>query len=117
MERVFVSSVRRVTFELTAVIAGVVVPTIVAAQEQAHEWWRETHPLWWIGGVWGIVSILLMVLVFWGLIIAGIVVGARWLASRETQRRSDPALDILRQRYARGEIESDEFETKKRVLR
>ncbi len=103
-------------FQLTAVILGVVVPTIVAAQEQAHEWWRGAHPLLWIGGVWGIVSILLMVLVFWGLIISGIVVGVRWFASHDRQARSDPAVDILRRRYARGEIDRDEFEARKRDL-
>jgi putative membrane protein len=32
------------------------------------------------------------------------------------EARSDPALDILRQRYARGEINKEEFETKKRDL-
>ena len=39
------------------------------------------------------------------------------MAVRQGQgARSDPALDILRQRYARGEINQDEFEAKKRDL-
>lgn len=59
---------------------------------------------------------MLMMLVFWGLVIAGIVVGIRWLARQGWDSRPDAALDVLRQRYARGEINKDEFEAKKRDL-
>jgi len=46
----------------------------------------------------------------------GIVLGIRWLVTQGRESRSDSALDILRQRYARGEINKDEFEAKKRDL-
>ena len=59
---------------------------------------------------------LLMMLVFWGLIIVGLVLGIRWLVSQGRESRSDSAMDILRQRYARGEIDKDEFEARKRDL-
>jgi uncharacterized membrane protein len=38
------------------------------------------------------------------------------LARDPRHDRADAALDILRQRYARGEISREEFETKKRDL-
>jgi len=36
--------------------------------------------------------------------------------SETKERRGDSALEILRQRYARGEINKDEFEARKRDL-
>lgn len=59
--------------------------------------------------------VLLMVL-FWGLVIAGLVLGIRWLTSQGKETRSDSAMEVLRQRYARGEIDKEEFETKKKDL-
>jgi putative membrane protein len=60
---------------------------------------------------------MLMMLVFWGLVIVGIVLGIRWVATQgRDSRATDPALDILRQRYARGDIGKEEFEAKKRDL-
>jgi putative membrane protein len=59
---------------------------------------------------------MLMMLVFWGLIIVGLVLGLRWLVSQSRESRSDTALDILRQRYAPGELDKEEFEAKKRDL-
>ncbi len=55
-------------------------------------------------------------LVFWVLAIVGLVVGIRWLATQGRESRSDTALEILRQRHARGEINKDEFDAKKRDL-
>ncbi|MBI1848430.1 MAG: SHOCT domain-containing protein [Candidatus Rokubacteria bacterium] len=70
----------------------------------------------WMWGAWGL-GMMLMMLVFWGLVIAGIVVAIRWLAHAGGGVRPDRALDILRERYARGEINKDEFEAKQRDLR
>ena len=56
--------------------------------------------------------------IFWILIIVGLiwlVIGATRSRGEETTR-DESALDILRQRYARGEIDRDEFEQKKRDL-
>jgi putative membrane protein len=60
---------------------------------------------------------MVVMLVFWGLVIAGIVLAIRWLASAGGGAKSDRALDILRERYARGEINKEEFEAKQRDLR
>jgi len=91
-------------------------PAIAAAQERAPEWGWGMHPMWGVWGAWGI-GMLLMMLVFWGVVIVGIVLAIRWLASQgKASRSSDTALDILRQRYARGDISKEEFDAKKRDL-
>ena len=54
---------------------------------------------------------------FWALVIIGLVVGIRWLLGRgRRDERPNTALEILRQRYARGEINKEEFEAKKKDL-
>ena len=70
------------------------------------------HPIWSRGGA----SMFLTMLLFWGLLIAGAVLGIRWLLGQGRESQSDSALEILRQRYARGEISKDEFDAKKRDL-
>jgi len=92
--------------------AGPTMPVAVAAQERVYEWGWGMHPMW---GVWG-AGMMLMMLVFWGVVIVAIVLGIRWLVSQGGHPSSDTALEILRQRYARGEIDKQEFEAKKRDL-
>ena len=70
-------------------------------------------------------------LLFWGLVIAGIVTLVRWAGARSgtgsgAQSGAPPPssaaapartpLLILQERYARGEIERDEYEIKRRDL-
>ena len=94
------------------VLSSVVMPMLAWAQERPYDWWGM-HYMW---GAWGI-GMGLMMLLFWGLIIVALVLGIRWLISEgKAAPRSDSALDILRQRYARGEINKEEFETKRREL-
>jgi len=70
------------------------------------------------GGGWGWFGFIHMVL-WWFLIILGIAVLAKWLigASGGTRGEGDRALSILRERYARGEIDKAEFEARERDLR
>ncbi|MFQ5961192.1 MAG: SHOCT domain-containing protein [Candidatus Methylomirabilales bacterium] len=73
-------------------------------------------------GSWGIAMMLLNFLVgllLLGLFILGIVAGAQWLLGRRTHGTQTPeesALDILKKRYARGELTKEEFEAKKRDI-
>lgn len=99
---------------LLGMLAGVGIPLAAWAQERPYDFWGM-HPLWGMWGAWGF-GMMLMMLVFWGLIIVGLVLGIRWLVSQGRESGSDTALDILRQRYARGEIDKEEFEARKRDL-
>ena len=63
---------------------------------------------------------MLFQLLFWLVIIFLIVWGVKQLAERSHNSnqltRKDNALEILRERYAKGEIDKQEFESKKRDL-
>ena len=71
--------------------------------------------IWGLSGPWHL-GIMLLMLAFWGAVIAGVVLSIRWLRSQGERRGSDPALEILRQRYARGDISKEEFDAKRRDL-
>ncbi len=102
---------RPTTGWIVGVLSGMSIPVTAWAQERPYEYWGM-HSMW---GPWGI-GMMLMMLVFWGLVIVALVLGIRWLVTQGREPRTDSALDILRQRYARGEINKEEFETKKREL-
>ena len=87
----------------------------VMGQERPWEWGRGMHPGGWMWGAGGLVMMCMM-FVFWGLVIAGLVLGIRWLVRQGRDGQPDRALEILRERYARGEINKDEFEARRRDL-
>jgi putative membrane protein len=68
---------------------------------------------------WGWVWMSLSMVVFWGAVIAGIVAAIRYLGAAQ-DRTSGPAprtpQDVLAERYARGEIEEDEYQGRLRTL-
>ena len=69
-----------------------------------------------IGGFGAGFGLILMIF-WWLLVIAGIVFLVRWLVNQARGRSGGKsALDILKERYARGEISKSEFEDKKRDL-
>ncbi|MFH1032549.1 MAG: SHOCT domain-containing protein [Chloroflexota bacterium] len=70
----------------------------------------------WAGGTgWGWFMPILMI-VFWGLVIWAIVALVRGLSSGGGSRQEESALDVLKKRYARGEISKEEYEAKKKDL-
>jgi putative membrane protein len=75
--------------------------------------------MWWYGwGGW--LAMSLMMVIFWGLVIVGGI--AAWRAAgrndREQQRvdRRSPE-ELLDERFARGEIDADEYTRRRELLR
>ncbi len=62
---------------------------------------------------WGWWFMIAGMVIFWGLIIAAII----FLARRPTRSERSSAEDILADRYARGEIDHDEFERRRALIR
>lgn len=77
------------------------------------------HGTGWFGGI--------MMFVFWIALLAGLIVFIRWLWLSTSHKAAggggggdpasgDPALTILRERYAKGEIDKEEYEAKLKIL-
>jgi putative membrane protein len=74
------------------------------------------HMMWdgWTGWMMGPLAMLLWIAV---LVVLAVLL-FRWLAGRgdAPPRGTRSAIDILRERYARGEIDREEYEERRRVL-
>ena len=63
----------------------------------------------------------LMMIVFLAVVVMVVVLAVRWIGGSGHAAAAPPpsgktALDILNERFARGEIDKDEFEDRKRLL-
>ncbi len=77
------------------------------------------HGHMWGGGAHWIIGPIMMVL-FVAAIVAVVVLIVRWLGGAGgvgAGARPKAALDILEERFARGEIDKDEFEQRRQALR
>jgi putative membrane protein len=74
------------------------------------------HMMGGMGG-WGMGGLML---VFWGLVLFGLILMINWLLaatrSESNGRRTCDALDILKTRYAKGEIDREDYEQMRREL-
>ncbi len=93
------------------------VPALAQTSVQQSDYWHY-------GRDWGwghMISGGLMMILFWGGVILAILFAVRALGGGSKQGEThgssrNKALDILHERFARGEIEKDEFEQRKRLL-
>ena len=59
----------------------------------------------------------IFMIVFWGLLIVGLIFLVRYLiGNTKASKGEESALEILKKRYARSEIDKEEFEQKKKDL-
>ena len=94
---------------------------------EAHGRWGEGYGGWGMGpgmmGGWGMGWLgMIVMIIFWVLVIAGLVFLIKFLIQttkgEKTVVGAGPtrATDILKERYAKGEIDKEEFEKMKRDL-
>ena len=74
-------------------------------------WGNHGYGMGWFGGIF--------MILFWAVVIVCIVFAIRYLTtgkvSPSERAQSDP-LKILQERYARGEINTEEYEERKKAL-
>ena len=113
-----------VRFVAVAGAALAIVPGVAWAQAlaDAERYAWGPHMMWW-GGGWAMIFGPLFMILFLAVLIAVVVLLVRWLGGprqgtmppHHTPPSRTP-LDILKDRFARGEIDKDEFEERRRVL-
>jgi len=97
------------------IVAGFALPTLLSpalAQDYGH-------PHAWGGGWGGMFFGPLMMIVFLAAVVILVVVAIRWVAGAghaATHPGRTSPLDLLKERYARGEIDKQEYEERRRVL-
>ena len=105
-------------------IASLVVLPFASSIGYAEESWERSFH--WSWGPWGygigtfffIIPILLMI-AFWIAVVIGIIYFVKWIIAtgkRHETNAEETALDILKKRYARGEISKEEFERMKQDI-
>jgi putative membrane protein len=70
-------------------------------------------PMMWYGYSWGSVLFMLLNMVFWAAVLGLLLWGLlRWLTTRSlsADATGSSAMELLRQRFARGEIDAATFE-------
>jgi putative membrane protein len=78
-------------------------------------WWHDGWSWWWPG-------MMVEMIVVWGLVVWGILALVRFLSAPERRgtapgQRRTTAEDILAERFARGEIDGEEYMHRLTVLR
>ncbi len=94
--------------------AALMVSAGAALADQSGNWGDGFGHMMW-GGGFGMAGGLMM-LVFWGAIIALIVFAVRGFSSGSGSGSKSDATEILRERFAKGEIDEEEYERRKAQL-
>lgn len=102
-----------ITRTLAAAVAVSLASTATAWAQAGERYYYGHHDMI---GAWGWFGGLLMMLLMIALIAGAVVLAFRLLGHGPTGRSSGRALDILNERFARGEIDRTEYEERRRVL-
>jgi putative membrane protein len=102
----------------TLAILWLSIPTIALADQATG---YPSRYMMWDGGWHGMFFGPLMMIIFLAIAVAVVVLIIRWLGglghgSSSNAKSGDDPLDILKKRFARGEIDKDEYEERRRVL-
>jgi putative membrane protein len=92
-----------------------VLPALALANDDQYGMWPGMMG-WGHSMAW---PMMIFMLLFWGVVLAVIIVLIRWIffkGGHGVTLITETALDILKKRYAKGEIDKEEFEEKKQVL-
>jgi putative membrane protein len=93
-------------------------PAWAQASSDAERYGWGPHMMGWGGGWYGMIFGPLFMILFLAVLVAVVVLLVRWLGGYPPHQLP-PArtpLDILKERFARGEIDKAEFEDRRRVL-
>jgi len=104
------------TVKLTATTLAALLASNVAYADSVDDWGQGFGHMSWGGGY----SMFggPMMLIFWGVFAALVVMVVRWFAgNRPGGGKSADAMDILKFRFAQGELNEDEFLKRKAALK
>ena len=104
---------KRIALKLSTASLASLVPAS-AAWAQAGERYSYDHQH--MMGAWGWFGGMLMMLLAIALIVGVVVITVRFLGHDQKTRSSNRALDLLNERFARGEIDRTEYEERRRAL-
>ena len=111
--------IKAATISITALSVVLFSSTSALAQWGDNRGWHMGPAMmggWsmgWFGGIF--------MMIFWVLVLVGLIFLIKWLIQTTNRVKSDAgnsnrSLGILKERYARGEIDTAEFQDKKKVL-
>ncbi|TIO54938.1 MAG: SHOCT domain-containing protein [Mesorhizobium sp.] len=109
----------RSTAAMSVVLA--LAPGVAWAQASDADRYAYGPGMMWWGGGWMMIFGPLFMILFFVVLVAAVVPLARWLGGPTVMPPHQPlpgrtALDILKEWFARGEIDKNEFEERRRVL-
>lgn len=105
------------------IIGGVILAVLLILPAVLSLVWGGQYESWgmmgpWMMGGFGIMGVMgILWIVVLGLIIWAVVAAVRRTGEPgSTNQSADSALEVLKKRYARGEIDKEEYEAKKKDL-